>query len=639
MRAAVAVPLLLLVMSCSGGGGETSRGAAAPAGPAPAAITRVPRIWILAVGVSNYRTPGLALEFANRDATAIDAFFAGDEGGRIPDERRVLLTDDHATRAAVLTALTSLSRRTAPDDMIVLFLAMHGMADPGGDLYYLAHDTDPKELVGTGLPQRDIEYAISRAPARRVVLLADACHAGAAGFAGFRGRRSAALAETNRLVGQLAESKPGTAVLTASSATEASAEGKKWGGGHGVFTHHLLAGLSGDADDDGDGFITIRELFDFTYRHVSKDTGGDQHPELKGRFDNAMPLAALPGARARVASAREVAGGRGVVADPTTPLSARETRAGAAALEAACTGGTDAEACALIGGMMVRGEGVETDPRRGWAILSKTCTGGSARACCAMAVASYDPHEAHEPAEAATCATACDRGSAPACRAMEAMRRAGGPRASNPKAAEHSRRARQLDDKGCRAGDAAACHGLAEMLLDDGDAAATARARKLLVRACDAGLGRSCELGARASGYSGRDAQRLLEKGCEGGIARACASLASVFFEADGRSPDPGRAYESQRRACEQGIAASCRACADGAEEARQPFGAAPCLQRGCDMSDASACMRLGAMYENGEGVAQNATMAIGMYTRACARGNRTGCTRRDALQNAGSQP
>ncbi len=371
MRAIACLSLLLLSTSSSGGGGESTRGPAAATTPgAKPAVTGVPRIWVVAVGVSDYRTPGLSLEFADRDATAIDGFFASDEGGRVPDERRVLLTDAKATRASVLTALTSLSRRTAPEDMIVIFLAMHGMPDAGGDLYYLAHDTDPKELVGTGLPQRDLEYAISRAPARRVVLLADACHAGAAGFEGFRGRRSAALAETNRLVGQLAESKPGTAVLTASSATEASAEGKKWGGGHGVFTHHLLAGLSGDADADTDGFVTIRELFDFTYRHVSKDTGGDQHPELKGRFDNAMPLAALPGARRRVAGGGAVAGGRGV-SDPTTPLRASETATAAADLEAACRKETrsgksaDPDACALIGGMMVRGEGVQTDPRRG----------------------------------------------------------------------------------------------------------------------------------------------------------------------------------------------------------------------------------------------------------------------------------
>jgi TPR repeat protein len=633
----VALFVALFMAACSGGGGERSRGATTAGSAKPksetAASAGVPRIWVLAVGVSNYKTEGLALEFADRDASAIDAFFAGDEGGRVPDDRRMLLVNEGATRAAVLTALTGLSRRTAPDDMIIIFLAMHGMPDPGGDLYYLSHDTDPKALVGTGLPQRDIEYAISRAPARRVVLLADACHAGAAGFDGFRGRRSASLAETNRLVGQLAESKPGTAVLTASSATEASAEGKKWGGGHGVFTHHLLAGLSGDADEDGDRYVTIRELFDFTYRHVSKDTGGDQHPELKGRFDNAMPLAALPGAGTgtRVATA-STGRGRGVPLDPTTPLTTRETQGAIPELEKACE--KDPDACALLGGMMVRGEGTPIDPRRGFYLLDQACTAGNARGCCTIAVENYDPNDAQAQTEGSKCALACDGGSAPACRAIETMRRAGGPRATDPKARSRAQLARELDQKACQQGDAAACHGLAEILLDDGDAAAVDRARKLLGRACDAGLGRSCELAARARGYT-KGAQRWLQKGCDLGVARACASLASVYFESGGKAADPRKAFTYHRLACDQGIVASCRSCAQQAEEAREPFGAAKCLQRACDGGEVPSCMTLAGMYENGQGAARNETMAIGLYMRACARGNRTACARRDALQKS----
>jgi uncharacterized caspase-like protein len=120
-------------------------------------------------------------------------------------------------------------------------------------------------------------------------MLMDACHAGAAGL-GFGGKRGIVLAETNRLLGRLAETKPGVAVLTASSATEPSNEGKQWGGGHGVFTHYLLLGMSGHGDSNRDGIVSIRELYDFVYLKVSEDTGGMQHPELKGKFDNAMPL-------------------------------------------------------------------------------------------------------------------------------------------------------------------------------------------------------------------------------------------------------------------------------------------------------------------------------------------------------------
>jgi TPR repeat protein/uncharacterized caspase-like protein len=634
--ALVAIVAFVWVAGCSGGGDkERTRGTRAGAASKSSPATKgVPRIWVLAVGVSNYKDASLALEFADRDATAVDGFFASEVGGKVPEDRHMLLVNEQATRAAVLTALTSLSKRTAPDDMIVIFLAMHGMPDPGGDLYYLAHDTDPNALVGTGLPQRDIEYAISRAPARRVVMLADACHAGAAGFAGFRGRRSAALAETNRLVGQIAESKPGTAVLTASSATEASAEGKKWGGGHGVFTHHLLRGLGGDADDDGDGFVTIRELFDFTYRHVSKDTEGNQHPELKGQFDNGMPLAALAGAQARerVASTEVARGAR--TADPTTPLKTRETSKGAGDLQKACE--KEPDACALLGGMYLSGEGVPFDRRGGLAMLSKSCSEGSARACCILVENTYDPNDPREQAEAKVCDDACDSGFGPACRSIEGMRRAGGPRASDRKAAARSKLARELDEKACRSGDAAACHGLAEMLLHDGDGASLERARKLLARACDAGLGRSCELGARSTGYASASARRLLEKACEADFGRGCAGMATVYFGESGRTPNPGQAFTYQRRACDLGVGTSCRACAELAETQSRPAFAVPCLQRSCNWGDPLSCMRLGTMYETGQGTPPNPTMAVSYFNRACAQGHRPACTRRDALQGRG---
>ena len=643
MRATACLSLLLLSTSCSGGGGESTRGAAAATAPAASsAIRGVPRIWVVAVGVSDYKTEGLALEFANRDAAAIDGFFASDEGGRVPDERRVLLTDAKATRASVLTALTGLSRRTAPEDMIVIFLAMHGMPDAGGDLYYLAHDTDPKELVGTGLPQRDLEYAISRAPARRVVLLADACHAGAAGFEGFRGRRSAALAETDRLVGQLAESKPGTAVLTASSATEASAEGKKWGGGHGVFTHHLLAGLSGDADADTDGFVTIRELFDFTYRHVSKDTGGDQHPELKGRFDNAMPLAALPGARRRVAGGGAVAGGRGVP-DPSTPLRASETATVAADLEAACRKETksgksaDPDACALIGGMMVRGEGVQTDPRRGWGILTKACGDGSSRACCTAAELAYDPNEPSEGAEVAVCARACDEDSAHACRALETMRRAGGPRAADPKASERSRRARQLDESNLRA-PATPPRATASRRCCSRTGTPPARpapAPSWSNRATPAWRGAASWAPAppaTAARAPARCSKRRATRGWRGPARpwpRPTSTTAAARpIRAARTTPSDGRATRAWSRR-----AARAPSWPRGPRGGRSTPPSA-CSARATRTTSAPAC-RLGGMYENGEGVAKSSTLAFSFYMRACARGNQTACKRRDALKNS----
>ncbi|HZO14015.1 MAG TPA: caspase family protein, partial [Polyangiaceae bacterium] len=163
MRAlARAVVLAVLTQGC---GGATS------SSDAPEGALDASRIWSIAIGVSQYQHTDLSLDFAHRDAAAIDAFFASSAGGEVPAERRVLLLDDQATRSATLTALNDFARRSAPEDMLVLFFAMHGFPDAGGDLYFLTYDTDPKQLVGTGLPQRDVEYVLRRAGAERIVLL------------------------------------------------------------------------------------------------------------------------------------------------------------------------------------------------------------------------------------------------------------------------------------------------------------------------------------------------------------------------------------------------------------------------------------------------------------------------------------
>ena len=57
----------------------------------------------------------------------------------------------------------------------------------------------------------------------------------------------------NKYFEELAKSQEGTALITSAEANEVAFEDKKWGGGHGVFTHYLLEGLRGKADGYGRG--------------------------------------------------------------------------------------------------------------------------------------------------------------------------------------------------------------------------------------------------------------------------------------------------------------------------------------------------------------------------------------------------
>ena len=83
----------------------------------------------------------------------------------------------------------------------------------------------------------------------------------------------------NRFLSRLAEGK-GRVILTASQGNELSQEKQAFG--HGVFTYYVLQALEGQgkADTNGDGFITIREIYNYVSHEVPKHA--DQNPAWRG---------------------------------------------------------------------------------------------------------------------------------------------------------------------------------------------------------------------------------------------------------------------------------------------------------------------------------------------------------------------
>jgi len=80
-------------------------------------------------------------------------------------------------------------------------------------------------------------------------------------------------------------------VLASSTGSELSQERAEWQ--HGAFTQAILEGLSGAADYNKDGVVSVDELNLYVKERVKKLTGGLQHPvDLKPKeardFDFAM---------------------------------------------------------------------------------------------------------------------------------------------------------------------------------------------------------------------------------------------------------------------------------------------------------------------------------------------------------------
>ena len=257
----------------------------------PTTGVSVGTVWGVFVGVSQYQDKSLDLAFADRDAHSLYVFFSEHFADRISPDHFRLLTNDQATRGRVLQTLIETFRLAQPEDLVIISLAMHGLPDPiGNDLYFLAHDSDPNHPEDRAISQYDLIKHIQRSKARKIVLLLDSCHAGT--FGSVRSSlRGASSAEVNRMLISIGQVQDGIAVLTSSSATEASVEGPQFCGGHGAFTCALVEGLKGKADTDKNGLVQIRELFDYAYHEVKQLTKGAQHPAIEGRYDNGLPLA------------------------------------------------------------------------------------------------------------------------------------------------------------------------------------------------------------------------------------------------------------------------------------------------------------------------------------------------------------
>jgi streptogramin lyase len=160
-----------------------------------------------------------------------------------------------------------------PGDLALLYISCHGLLDDRGRLYYATTDTDHELLGATAIPASWLNEQLDDCRCRRQIVILDCCHSGA--FAkGAKGTGALALQE--RFEGR------GRVVLTASRATEYAFEGDRvlGDGVSSVFTDVLVKGLrSGDADRDGDGIVTVTELYDYAYDAV-RSRDGRQTPML-----------------------------------------------------------------------------------------------------------------------------------------------------------------------------------------------------------------------------------------------------------------------------------------------------------------------------------------------------------------------
>jgi uncharacterized caspase-like protein len=254
--------------------------------------------WAVVIGVSKYKDSRIAgLRYASDDARSFYDLLVSQQTGGYAPSRVKLLLDSDATVQGIRNALFNWLKQALEEDMVTIYFAGHGSPespDSPNNLFLLPYDAQYDDITTSGFPMWDIETALKRfIRAKKVVVIADACHSGGVGQSydiARRGDRGLAVNPISASIQNLSQLGDGIVVISASDDKQLSQEGQKWGGGHGVFTYYLLKGLGGDADYNRDGHVTLGEIIPYLSEKVRRETGNAQSPTVAGKFDPALSI-------------------------------------------------------------------------------------------------------------------------------------------------------------------------------------------------------------------------------------------------------------------------------------------------------------------------------------------------------------
>jgi tetratricopeptide (TPR) repeat protein len=220
---------------------------------------------------NNYLNSGKELKFAVADAIKMKEIL---ENKDICNFDNVALLINKTSRDA-LTELEKLFKNTHQNDLVFIYFSGHGTKDFANNLYLLFEDSNEEFLLASSLSFDLINKCRKYPQAQKasVIIVLDCCYSAAAGM------KDTDVSDT--LAGYCSA---GTIILTSTGATGSSKAMEDDKLEHSVFTYYLIEGLEkGYADKDGDGYISIDDLYNYAFGMTNKR--GLQSPKKEGSIE------------------------------------------------------------------------------------------------------------------------------------------------------------------------------------------------------------------------------------------------------------------------------------------------------------------------------------------------------------------
>lgn len=253
-----------------------------------------PRLFLLTVGLNQYRNPKYNLNYALADADAFQDSLKTRCRSLFSSVNAYSIRNENATRETILKAMEQIAQDAREQDVFMFYYAGHGVmsGEAAENKEFFLAPYDITQLYGKddlltarGISASELKKYSQLINAQKQVYILDACQSAAA----LTPMASRGVAE-EKAFAQLAHST-GTFWITATGADQYATEFEKLG--HGVFTFTLLEGVSGQADTNKDLKLTIKELSTFVENRVPELSeqlkGTAQFPSAYS-FGNDFPL-------------------------------------------------------------------------------------------------------------------------------------------------------------------------------------------------------------------------------------------------------------------------------------------------------------------------------------------------------------
>jgi WD40 repeat protein len=244
-----------------------------------------PNLFVLAIGVSDYKNESLALQFASEDARDFTRTMGAQDGGRYFGRALVKpIVNKEATGERILDGLEWLaSNCIRRQDLGIILVSGHGFVDDRDEWFFAPTDVDTAKLLRTGVSKSDFDKYLGRIP--QCLMCVDTCRRLTAVLPG--GVKAVGVRGTNPFRGS------SHGVFFACAPGCVSIESAVVG--HGMFTKAVIDAISSKSDRNGDGLLQFGELRAAVTENVRMLTGDKQTPivETPEGFDSVV-IASVP---------------------------------------------------------------------------------------------------------------------------------------------------------------------------------------------------------------------------------------------------------------------------------------------------------------------------------------------------------